>query len=347
MLNTRFLSPFCCGSNGRRTHPKTAQSLRMLAMRIVKSPLLERYVVDWHWPRTADRGIWEELSIASRSGATLAGLYATGNGRRKGVVICAHPLRRDAKSFFLSSGRADVFLRNGYDVLLFDFNGFGASSHGDFNYVQDLLAAAAYARQRAAGLPVHALAACFGAVWTMCAAMYDHPFCAIVVEAPITSLPEYFAESPIARAFLRVLWRLFPRTAAGATPIEAAARLAGTPRLLIIGGIDDTITPIEMSRRLYETCTLPRSARAVWYVERAGHLRAFEVAPREYEERVIDFLTTAADRSGFGRTTSDDVTPVSEIVGECQATIRSRWEVDDERSLRIRWQVNVRPHGQC
>jgi pimeloyl-ACP methyl ester carboxylesterase len=255
--------------------------------------------VAWHWPRTADLRAWERVSFASRSGARLAGLYGTATSERKGVVVCAHPLRKDAKGYFLSSGRADVLRRGGFDVLLFDFNGFGESSHGDFNYVQDVLAAGEFAYGRAGTLPVHALGACFGAVWTLCAATQDHPFSGIVVEAPFTSLHEYFASGSLERAFLRLLWRMFPKTAANATPIDAVGRLAGMPRLLVVGGVEDTIAPIGMSRRLYEACNLPRAARGVWYVEGADHLRAFEAAPREYEQRVTEFLAGASVRSAL------------------------------------------------
>jgi pimeloyl-ACP methyl ester carboxylesterase len=271
--------------------------IRQLAMRLLKFPLLGRYALDWHWPRTADRGVWEPLRIASRSGASLACLYGAGSGERRGVVVCVHPLRRDAKGFFLSNGRAAMLRRNGYDVLLFDFNGFGASSHGDFKYVDDVLAAGNYARGRAANLPVHALALCFGAVWTLCAVAHDHPFEGIVVEAPLTSLHEYYAGDRFGQTLLRLFWRLFPRTAADAVPIEAVAKLAGNSRLLVIGGVEDVVAPIEMSRRLLAACGLPHWARSLWCVAGATHLRAFETAPAEYEARVTGFLRAAAERS--------------------------------------------------
>jgi hypothetical protein len=55
-----------------------------------------------------------------------------------------------------------------------------------------------------------------------------------------------------------------------------------------------------MSRQLFDACKVPPAARAVWYAEGAGHLRAFETAPHEYEERVSDFFARAGLRSGLG-----------------------------------------------
>jgi pimeloyl-ACP methyl ester carboxylesterase len=284
-------------SNLRRVSSLFRRRIRQLTMRLLKFPLLGRYSLVWYWPRTADPRAWEPLRIASRSGASLACLYGAGSGERQGVVVCAHPLRRDAKGFFLSNGRAAMLRRNGYDVLLFDFNGFGASTHGDFKYVEDVLAAGDYARSRAATLPVHVLAICFGAVWTLCAAAHDHPFDGIVVEAPLTSLHEYYAGDRFGQALLRLFWRLFPRTAADAVPIEAVAKLAGHSRLLVIGGVDDAVAPIGMSRRLVAACGLPPWSRSLWCVPGATHLRAFETLPAEYEARVTTFLRTAAERA--------------------------------------------------
>jgi pimeloyl-ACP methyl ester carboxylesterase len=282
-----------------RTRPRFAPlpALRPLAFGLIKFPLLSRFDVPWRWPRSVPLDAWERVGLRSRSGAELAALYGTAHTERRGVVVCVHPLRRDAKGYFLSSGRADMMLRrNGFDVLLFDFNGFGESSQGDFNYHRDVLAAAGYARGRANGLPVSALAACFGAVWTLGAATLEHAFQTIVLEAPLTTMQEFYARHRLAVAFFNLLWRLFPRSAANASPVESAGKLRGSPRLLIIGGLDDETAPPEMSRRLYDACSLPSGACCVWYVEGAAHLRAFEAAPREYEAHVTGFLAAPGVR---------------------------------------------------
>ncbi len=272
-------------------------SLRARAFRLLKTPLFAKYMVAWHWPRGVDRRPWEPVSIPSRSGATLAGAFACAHGRSKGVVVCAHPMRRSAKGYFLASGRAEMLRRNGYDVVLFDFNGFGESPQGDFAFPLDVLAAGTFARAIAGDLPVHVLAASFGAGWTLCAAARPHPFDALVLECPFTTPQEFYARYPLGRLALDVLWQFFPRTRRSMIPLEAAERLCGEPRVLFIGCLADTTTAPAMTRRLFDRCNVSRERRAVWFADRAGHIRAFETDAHGFERRVIGFLDASREQA--------------------------------------------------
>jgi pimeloyl-ACP methyl ester carboxylesterase len=115
--------------------------------------IVARFVIrrraGWRWPEGVERTSWERLRIPSASGVELAGLFGRAHGPAKGAVVCVHPLGAAAKGFFLQSGRAHALRRGGFDVVLFDFDGFGESPQGDRNYAADLRAAAAYARKRA------------------------------------------------------------------------------------------------------------------------------------------------------------------------------------------------------
>ena len=274
---------------------KKSQMARAHMYRLLKSPLLSKFDVDWKWPVGVDACSWERVTIPSRSGAELAGLYGTTDALvPKGVVVCAHPMRRCAKGFFLESGRAEMLLRNGYDVLLFDFNGFGESPNGDFRYPYDVLAAGGYAHARAKGRPVHAFALSFGSGWAICAATQQHPFSSIILEGPFTRIQDYYRGSPGAKAVVSVLSKMFSHSAEMLTPIEAVRYIAGKPKMLFIGATQDTTTPSWMTRQLFRACSVPRSDKQEWFVRNAGHIRGFESAPELYEHRVIRFLDAAS-----------------------------------------------------
>ena len=65
-------------------------------------------------------------------------LYKKTDIKSKGTIILAHPYLADAKLFFLRRGHAEMYLKLGFDVFLFDFNGFGESPFLNFEYEEDL-----------------------------------------------------------------------------------------------------------------------------------------------------------------------------------------------------------------
>ncbi|MGP6156779.1 MAG: alpha/beta hydrolase family protein [Vulcanimicrobiaceae bacterium] len=271
--------------------------MRVAMFGALKGPLLGKYQVAWQWPAGVDEAAWTPFDIPSATGSKLAGRYARAQGTRKGVVVCAHPMRRCAKGFFLKSGRAELLRRNGYDVLLFDFNGFGESPQGDFDFPEDVLAAAEVARHVAGGVPVHAVGASFGAGWTLCAAARKPVFDSVVLENPWTTMGEFYAGRPGARSALGALSLMFPGTARRLRPIDMMRALPETQRLMMIACVGDRTTPLGMAKALDEACTIPAPGRELWLVPVAGHLVAYEFDAAAYERRVIGFLDKAAPRA--------------------------------------------------
>jgi pimeloyl-ACP methyl ester carboxylesterase len=283
------------GAGTRANRGTTNRDLSAAMYGALKAPLLGKYqVAAWEWPKGVDRAAWTPIGIPSATGSTLSGMYARSHEGRKGIVVCAHPLRRCAKGFFLKSERAEVLRRNGYDVLLFDFNGFGESPNGGFDYPEDVLAAAQFARNVSRGTPVHAYGASFGAGWTLCAAARRRIFDSIVLENPWTTMDEFYAGKLGARSALGALSLLFPRTARRLRPIDMMRALPKTQRVMMIGCAGDRTTPIEMTRRLDRVCGVAAARRELWLVPVAGHLVACESDATTYERRVIAFLDRAS-----------------------------------------------------
>ena len=44
--------------------------------------------------------------------------------------MCAHPMGVEAKGYYLKHGHGMALRQGGFNVLLFDFNGFGESGNG-------------------------------------------------------------------------------------------------------------------------------------------------------------------------------------------------------------------------
>ena len=83
-----------------------------------------------------------------------------------------------------------------------------------------------------------------------------------------------------------------PICSPGLAAIQAVLRVRrpGEPRVLFIGCLADTTTAPAMTRRLFDRCNVSRERRAVWFADRAGHIRSFETDPAGFERRVVGFL---------------------------------------------------------
>jgi alpha-beta hydrolase superfamily lysophospholipase len=97
-------------------------------------------MVRWQNPLSAE---WQPVAVASKSGATVRGLFAHSQaeaGPAKATIVLGHPMGKEAKGYFLKNGYTDLLRRGGYHVLVFDLNGFGESSQGNFSYFEDIIA---------------------------------------------------------------------------------------------------------------------------------------------------------------------------------------------------------------
>ncbi len=107
----------------------------MNVYKIVKRPFFQRYMVPWRSPLTSSQQrLWTQFQVRSQSGGKIKCLVSkTTSENPKGTVVLGHPMSREAKGYFLKNGYTDFLNENGYNVFLFDFNGFGESTHGNFS----------------------------------------------------------------------------------------------------------------------------------------------------------------------------------------------------------------------
>lgn len=259
--------------------------------KLLKQPFFSRYQVPWQWPASVAQDAWERVAIKSDSGAVLSGLHGRSQTEDvKGTIVCAHPLGKAAKGFYLQQDHVSPLRANGYDVLLFDFNGFGESSEGNFLYPLDVLAAGWWARERAPERPVGLLGVSFGAAWGVCAlATPNHPFSAAVLECPFTTLEEYWYRYRFAYGMLKLVSVVRPGLARSLRPIEKISEVSAVDTLLLIYGSEDDVTRSEMGERFMQG--LASSSLEVpadmWLVQGAQHTKAFATAREDYCNKMM------------------------------------------------------------
>jgi pimeloyl-ACP methyl ester carboxylesterase len=200
----------------------------------------------------------------------------------------------DAKGFFLKRGHADMLRTRGYNVLLFDFNGFGESEEGGFSYPDDLVSAARAAQAEWPGARVGVLGLSFGAGWAICALSRPDPgFQVLVAECPFTTLDEFWIRHRGAYLALQVFNRIMPGIAANLRPIAHIGAARTPMRLMLVYGSHDDVTPPSMGARFVEACTLPASSVEMWISPLGEHTKILPADPGLYEERVVGFFDRA------------------------------------------------------
>jgi len=258
---------------------------------LLKKPFFGQFQKTWQWPSAYDDiSRWQEVHFLSDSGAMLKGIYGAATTQiTKGNIVCAHPMVVSAKGFFLKHGHANMFRDNGFNVLLFDINGFGESEDGDYNLPADMRAAG----QAMAGLaPKHTVGyygISFGAAMGVCACAHpDQPYQAALFESPFTSLDEFWRKYPLPYIFLRTGNIILPRTMSELRPIDKLAKVQGLKKILWVYGDADADTPPEMGRRFREASPV---ASDLWIVPGASHTKCFSTATEEFTAKAVNFFS--------------------------------------------------------
>jgi alpha-beta hydrolase superfamily lysophospholipase len=264
-----------------------------LVHRILRKPFFGRFEVPWTWPDGTDPARWERVSIASPTGSRLAGLWGAADGAARATLVLAHPMGKAAKGFWLRQGHAELFRQAGYDVLLFDANGFGESAPASFDYPSDILAAGQWAQSRTPDAPIGLVGASFGAGWGLCAmAREGSPFRTAVLEAAFVTLPEFWQRIPVAHAALSVGRFLRPALERRFRPELEATRLRHRPPVLLVYGDADHWTPVDHGERLARAMRDSADARLL-VIPGIDHTYAFRDARDAYVGAVLPFLADA------------------------------------------------------
>ena len=124
------------------------------------------------------------------------------------VVILAHPISKRAKYFFTESGRAEMYLRRGATVVLFDYNGFGESDRIDLYYWKDAQAVLMFVKKKYPGKQCVLHGTSFGAFHIVRASVELPIDGTLVLENVNKSLISYWKRWPVTYFCVWLLERL-------------------------------------------------------------------------------------------------------------------------------------------
>lgn len=236
----------------------------------------------------------EEFSIASESGALIAGWHLdVRNGR--GVVILFHGVRANRLSMF---ERATLLYENGFSVVLIDFQAHGESTGENITigYLEkyDVLASIAYAKAHHVGQPVGIIGVSLGAAATILASPQNID--AIIIESTYPDIRSAVVNRVKAKlGFLHkipseiLLFQLEPRLGFDVSELAPIDRIGtlNSP-IFIISGSDDVHTTKDEAVQLFSRANEPKQ---LWIVKGVGHEDVYSKRPELYKNNVLDFLS--------------------------------------------------------
>ena len=236
---------------------------------------------------------WEIDEFKSGDGTKLTGLwFPSSRPSAKGVVIQFHGNGENMTSHFLS---VYWLALEGWDVFAFDYRGYGASG-GEKSLsgsVADGVAALAYARAKAPGLPLVVIGQSLGGALALAALDREggEGLNALVLDSTFSSY-QRVAQKKLALWWLT--WPLqWPLSRLMISDRFAPDRLIGRRKpvtLLMLHAPDDPVVPYAEGRRLYSLAPEPKE---FWDVPGAGHTEAFGLQGALFRPRLLKFLDDA------------------------------------------------------
>lgn len=239
---------------------------------------------------------WESVHCRTSDGLSLAG-WVISSPQARGTVLLHHGL---GGSRAQTLSRAIFLARAGYRCVAFDHRAHGRSEGTSttfgFHKARDVAAARAVVRGRWPGEPCAVFGLSMGAAAICFSAEQVRDVQAVILEGVYhditgaftgrlaTMYPVWFR--PLVHGIIRITERRLGVRMGQVVPANYIGRFEAAPILLVTGTLDDHAGPNE-ARRLQGRCTGPNE---LWVVPGARHGDVFEVAGKEYEERILAFL---------------------------------------------------------
>jgi uncharacterized protein len=193
----------------------------------------------------------------------------------------------------------------GFNVLLFDTRGCGKSGGSTVGLgatePRDISLAVELARDQFGTTKVAVLGISLGAGSAILAGAKDPSISAVVADSAWTDqdfqlsrlsfLPLGPLRVPLLPYGVGAVNLFVGADVSTARPLDAIARIAPRPILLIHSADDDNATtPLEGARKLFAAAGEPKE---LWVAPRGGHVGAINAFPDEYRARVVAFLRAA------------------------------------------------------
>jgi alpha-beta hydrolase superfamily lysophospholipase len=262
--------------------------------KILKRPFFGNFMVEWRSPLSPEqKKEWQPISTTSKSGGIIKGLIAKSRTpEEKGTIVLGHPMGKEAKGYFIKNGYTDLLRDNGFNTVVFDINGFGESTHGNFSYFEDIVAIGIKASELTPGIPLgyHGISL-GGQMATIAFADANHKYSFAIVESAATTLEDFWIKFPVAYSMLTLLNLLLPRYRKQVRMIDRIKEAKNLKSLLLIYSKSDDWVPVEMGEKFKVNSPVETE---LWTIDNAKHASIMKSEHRgDYEKKILEYFERA------------------------------------------------------
>jgi predicted alpha/beta-fold hydrolase len=270
----------------------------IMIYKLLKIPFVGRFMVTWRNPLTPEqKKDWQPLQTKSKSGGKICGLFAKAlTDKAKATIVLGHPMGKEAKGYFLKNGYTDLLRKNGYNTLVFDVNGFGESTQGNFSYFEDIVAIGIEASKLTPDIPIGYHGISLGGQWaTVAFADETHRYDFAIIESAATSLEEAWIKYPFAYKALKVFSFFLPKFKKKVKMAERIKEVKRLKSLLLIYSKTDDYTTVAMGKVFKENSPVPTE---LWVLDDADHAAIMKSKHKtEYEEKIINYFDSQTNEN--------------------------------------------------
>jgi len=247
----------------------------------------------------SDSGLsYKDIILKTSDDIEIKGWFIPHNNA-KGTIIVCHGWGSD-KADCLDI--TQFLWNNGYSVLLFDFRGHGESEgkYCSLGYFErkDLIAAIKYLRQQGE-TKIGAIGLSMGGTVALMVEAEVPELLAVVADSPylsfidvVTSFAKQHWKSPKHPFIPIAVWTAGLRLGFNPRRVDLRKfvdKISPKPLFIIYGGKDKEVPPFH-AHKIFEYAKDPKE---IWEIPEAGHLEAYSIKGKEYEQRVLNFFDKA------------------------------------------------------
>jgi pimeloyl-ACP methyl ester carboxylesterase len=228
------------------------------------------------------------LAMNSADGSALEAFTARAAVRRRGIVVLCHPFLKYGWRWFLRQELPQALTAAGYDVVAFNYKGFGGSELRGGRFPDDVAGVVRRVAAGAGGDPVFVYGASFGGFHAVHAVAdeLDGLVAGLVLDSVPLAVERFFQSGAVA-SLMRGLSRSRWRHATATAPIgEPLAAIKQTPVLALLGEADPLLTQADRAQ-------LAAHARVVSFPG-CKHLEALKQSRTALYEAVVGFFQEAS-----------------------------------------------------